>query len=220
MKMTTNSILVSIGNYNFSDNADLLKNNFSQFFDSILIDSSSDIRPQSVDFVIPNNFYTGLWNESVKLALEKQYEWLFFIASDITLLSSDMNLIYQILLQITNEKSIGVYSPSVDPQSRCYFHELFNTNKNTLREIPFVEGFIFLARTDILKKMYPVDHTINKYGWSLDKGMCHISRKLNYKVVVDDRIIIHHPKSVHPIDMVIANQHGEDFYINTLKNYE
>lgn len=44
MKMTTNSILVSIVNYNFSDNADLLKNNFSQFS---VFDVCVDLRENS-----------------------------------------------------------------------------------------------------------------------------------------------------------------------------
>lgn len=88
---------------------------------------------------------------------------------------------------------------------------LNKSDSNLIRDINFVEGFLFLARTKILKCMYPIDYKINKYGWSLDIIMCDIARKMKYRVVTDDRICIYHPKSIHTIDTDLALSQGKAY---------
>jgi len=202
-KNNTSNILVAIVNYNFSDNADFLKKKFQNKFPTIIIDSSSKTHPNGVDFIIENQYYTGQWNCAVNKAIDNGYDWLFFIASDLTfIIDQDIDIIIK---DIIANNSIGIYTPSVDKESRCSFTDLFNQNTNNIRYTNLVEGFCFLARTQILKHMYPVNYSQNKYGWCLDTTMCDICTKKRYKIVVDDRIVIHHPQSLTSIDRNLAS---------------
>lgn len=201
-------IFISIANYNFNDNAEKLKKIFSTKFDTILIDSSSDTQPKTTDVVICNKFYPGLWNESVRLSIEENYEWLFFIASDVNFIYPEIDEIHNIVCNIIDDPTIGVYSPSIDKKSRCSFKQNFCQHSKNIRTVDFVEGFIFLARTSILKCIYPVDYTFNKYGWSLDVIMSDVGRYMNFKTVIDDRICVYHPQTKIRIDSVLALKQG------------
>lgn len=207
------NVLVSITNYNFSDNADLLKSKFSQNFETIIIDSSSEQPPKSTDITIENIYYPGLWNASVNYAITQKYEWLLFIASDINFIfPQTIEEISAPIAEAIGDSTIGAYTASVLRRSRCAYRELICQDTNNIRILDtYIEGFMFLCRTSILSKLYPIDHTINKYGYNLDVIMCRIARYMGYKVVVDDRLCIYHPPSIHPIGKTLAFKQGEAY---------
>lgn len=205
------SICAAITNYDFSENADLLKKEFSAHLSTILIDSSSPTPPSSVDLKIDNTYYPGLWNASVKYANENNFEWLMFVASDLQI--PNVSLLCTKALEATKEDSIGVYSPSLQIGSRLSFKDCFNGATNALREVGAVEGFFFLARLCILKNIYPVPLE-NKYGYLVDVATCYMAHDMGYKVVVDDSVTIFHPVrlSKHSIDVLKAWEIGSEYY--------
>ncbi|MFB2974628.1 hypothetical protein [Microseira sp. BLCC-F43] len=191
------SAIAVVTNYDFSDNADAIKASLSPYFETILIDSSSPSPPRTVDLIVANLYYTGLWNESVRVALQKGKQWLLFVASDIQI--PDVKLLADCIELVLAEKQIGVYTPSLRYDSRIAFDYCYNRGTGKVRECYLCEGFFFLARTDILAKLYPVDIQANTYGWGLDVMTAFHSYQAGLKVVVDDRVEIYHPASSHPI---------------------
>jgi len=192
-------ILVVVANYDFSENADLLKSEFIKYFPTVIIDSSSPIPPNEVDLLISNEFYPGLWNESVKHASQNGFKWLFFIASDVEV--RDVRSLVKYVRLATKNNEIGVYSPSLDASSRSSFQLQLNRHSSGLREIGIIEGFCFLARVDLLTQVHPIPSE-NMYGWGVDILVCKVAYDSNLKVVCDDRIQVFHPakKSIHSID--------------------
>jgi len=74
--MNKEDVLVCITNYNSNENALSLKSNFSKYFETIIIDSKSNIIEDGFDIKLENVFYTGLFNESVnqcKIRNKKYY---------------------------------------------------------------------------------------------------------------------------------------------------
>jgi hypothetical protein len=63
--MNRDDILVCITNYNSNENAINLKNNFSKYFETIIIDSKSSKIEDEFDIKLENVYYTGLVNESI-----------------------------------------------------------------------------------------------------------------------------------------------------------
>ncbi|WP_146182884.1 hypothetical protein [Limnohabitans sp. Jir72] len=210
-------ILVVIANYDFSSNASILKNQFSKFMPTILIDGGSLKPPPDFDFLIENTYYPGLFNSAVSLALKENYKYLMFVASDVEI-NDVKSLCYFSIQSLKNEK-IAVYSPSVTHESRTAYPLLINKNKASLREVGVVEGFFFLCKTDILKKIYPIPKD-SKFGWGFDLLMCHHAYEAGDIVVVDDRLQIFHPASIkeHIIDNEYAN--NEMFKFVTKKIFE
>ena len=199
------SVLAAITNYDFSDNADNLKKNMSVHFQSILIDSSSPIPPALVDVSIPNQYYVGLWNESVRLAIAMNKSWLLFLASDV--LVPDMDLLAERIKAVVRRgNKVGVYTASLRHDSRIAYEYCYNRATASIREGFLCEGFFFLARTELLKKLYPVEAAYNKYGWGVDVAAACRAYEAGFKVVVDDLIEIYHPPSIHPISLEVANQ--------------
>lgn len=199
-----NSVLAVVANYDFSANADILKANLSAYFETVLVDSSSPNPPKTVDQIIPNFYYGGLWNESVRIALENQKQWLLFVASDIQI--PDVKLLASKIQTMLDKDRVGVYTPSLHYDSRIAFDYCYNRGTGKIRECYLCEGFFFLARTEILAKLYPVSLDDNKYGWGIDVMTAFHAYQLGMKVVVDDRVEIYHPASSHPIPIDLAFQ--------------
>lgn len=206
----SNEICVCVTNYDFSDNASKLKNQFSQYFKTVLIDSSSPNPPINVDISIPNTYYPGLWNASVDYAITNNYKYLMFVASDLEI--KNVKKLCEYATEAISHKEIGVYSPSVSSKSRTSYPILINGTTSYIRECGVMEGFFFLARTEILKSIYPISPEF-KYGWAMDVLTCHKSYELSYITVVDDRIDIFHPasKTEHAIDAQKANEEWPKF---------
>lgn len=209
-------LIICIANFDFNENAEWLKNSFANIADTLLIDSSSPVCPANADIVIDNKYYPGLWNQSVKCALDANADWMLFIASDV--LVSNFSALLNNLSKILDRVDIGVYSPSLEPNSRCAYAECKFSAANDLRDVPFIEGFFFLARTSLLKKIYPIPSS-NEYGWGVDANLCHISRSCGLRVVIDDGVSIFHPsrKIEHAIDDVIAAHQAQNYLSEELR---
>jgi GT2 family glycosyltransferase len=184
--------------------------------DTIMLDSSSSLRPQFVDLVIPNQYYTGLWNESVGTALGGGYSHIFFIASDVVV--DNYEILSELFYEASNNPQIGVYCPSLGAGSRHSFNDCSNKGTNKIRECGLIEGFCFLAKTNILAEIHPV--TNNKYGYCIDRVTCDIARRMGYITVVDDRTKIFHPASKSSIDKREATKVGMAFYWTKINDFD
>ena len=69
-----NKTLVCIVNHNDSDNAVMLKMVFSNYFETIIIDSKSDKVEEDFDIKLENVGYSGLFNEACEIASEKDVD--------------------------------------------------------------------------------------------------------------------------------------------------
>ena len=197
------SLLVVIANYDFSENADTLKRKLSPNFPVVLIDASSPRPPKTTDISIPNTYYPGLWNEAVSQAITGSYDWLFFIASDVRV--SDTSNLCKSLERATGHDQLGVWTPSLQKQSRCEAKLAFNKSTDAMRGCGYVEGFCFLARTSIVKQQHPIP-AWNKSGWGVDVVTSFLAKEQGYWVAVDDRVQIYHPRAraSHCIDKTPA----------------
>jgi len=203
----SNEICVCVTNYDFSDNATKLKNQFGQYFKTVLIDSSSPTPPINLDISITNTYYPGLWNASVDYAISNNYKYLMFVASDLDI--KNVKKLCEYAAEAISYKEIGVYTPSVSTSSRTSFPGLINRATSCIRESGVIEGFFFLARIEILKTIYPISPEF-KYGWLIDVLTCEKSYELNYITTVDDRVEIFHP-AANPKDAINIQKASEEW---------
>jgi hypothetical protein len=206
----SSEVLVSVTNYDFSDNADHLKRQFKKCFPTILVDSQSPYPPKTADFIIKNDYYPGLWNASVKHAIDNKFRWLMFVASDLQI--KNVSLLCRRAHEVIRNDKIGSWTPSLKKGSRASFTALFNKDTDSIRECVLIEGFFFLSRVELLVPLYPIDQK-NIYGWGVDVASCYLAFKSQMLVVVDDRIEIFHPESLnkHKIDDVRANEDWNNY---------
>lgn len=213
-------ILAAVTNFEMSEEADSMKRALSGVmlgkYEVVLIDSSSGNRPELADFVIPNEYYTGLWNKAVEEAIQRGADWLLFLASDLKVENYGDFLLS--MIDVSRKKDVGICCPSVDDKSRYSFKECGFKNTGGIRDCKSIEGFCFMARTDVLREIYPV--TNNKYGYCIDRLACDIARRMGYRVVVDDRVKIFHPKSESSIDKGEATQTGTAFYWTRINEFD
>lgn len=208
--MKLSDILVCVVNYEFSENADYLKALFSRVANTLLIDSSSPIRPRYADLIIENKYYPGLWNSAVAQAISFDVKWLLFVASDVVV--RNPTALLRNIERMVGRVDVGVYSPSLDGNSRCAYFECKFAATGKVRDVPFIEGFFFLARTSLLADMHPIPPA-NEYGWGVDARLCHLARLRGLRVMVDDRCTIYHPakKKHHAIDEVLAASQANSY---------
>lgn len=205
-------LLVCVTNFELSDEADEIKSELEKVregrYDLVLIDSSSSKKPRLADETIPNEFYTGLWNRSASMAIEGNYDSLLFVASDVQI--GDYRRFSDLVVEASKDRAVGVYTPSLKEGSRCAYDQCLNRNTSSTRDCEWVEGFCFLAKTNVLRRMHPIHD--NKYGWQIDTATCAVARSMGYRVVVDDRVEIFHPHSQKRIDRKEAIAMGRAYH--------
>jgi hypothetical protein len=179
--------LVTIVNHNLNDEAINLKNIFSEQFDTIIIDSGSNVQPNEFDIKLSNVGYSGLFNSACEQVLNSDYDWILFICSDVVLKKSDVEKIKTSIETLPTD--VGVYSPSSTGQSHKHCK---NQKSGGLRNVVFVEGFMFAASKQILSQIYPVNTEINKLGHGLDAYKGFLCIQNNLRCVVDDTITVYH----------------------------
>lgn len=202
-------ILIAVTNFDHNLNSIVLKQLFAPLYDTVLIDASSPQPLDGADYVIPNNHYPGLFNKSCELAIAGNYEFLFFIASDIEFRESSM--LHYCINAAANTEDLYLWTPSLAWDSRFAFKSTGCKPSSGMRNCGAVEGFCFMARVSLLKEIYPIPSDIS-FGYGIDVVL---SLKAHEKgvVAVDDRVIIFHPnrKSEHQIDESCAQAESNLF---------
>lgn len=184
--MDKDEILVCITNHNYNENALILKNEFSKYFDTIIIDSKSSINEDYFDIKLENVYYSGLINESINQTKIRGKKYLYNIASDVYI--NDFDKIFNIIDKLPDD--VYLWSPSSRGQSH-YHCKNFKTDH--YREVPYLEGFTFLSHINNFNGLYPISLEKNLYGYGIDLIMGYnCIKKLNKKCVVDDRVEIYH----------------------------
>lgn len=184
--MNIDNVLVCITNHNENKNSLILKNNLSRYFDTIIIDSKSDIVLDEFDVKLPNVYYTGLFNESFNQTKIREKTHCFFIASDIDI--DDYDKLVECIKGLDDD--IYIWAPSSRGQSHIHCK---NKKSDGCREVPYVEGFCFLSNIKVVDNLYPISLDRNKYGFGIDLLMgLNCIKRLNKKCVIDDRVEIYH----------------------------
>lgn len=184
--MNIDDILICITNHNNNDNAIKLKKDFSKYFETIIIDSKSEILMDDFDIKLDNVYYTGLLNQSFKETINRDKNKCFFIASDVYI--DDISNIFNYISSLDDD--IYLWAPSSRGQSHTHCK---NKNSGGLREVPYLEGFCFLSDIEVIKNLYPISTQKNKYGFGIDLLMgFNCIKLLKKKCVIDDRIEIYH----------------------------
>jgi hypothetical protein len=184
--MDLKEILVCITNHNENENALYLKKIFSNYIETIIIDSKSNQVADEFDIKLENVYYTGLFNESFNQCSIKNKKYCFFIASDVYI--DNLENIVSIIESL--EDDIYIWAPSSKGQSHNHCK---NFGSGGLREVPYVEGFLFLSNLDVMRNMIPIDLNKNKYGFGIDLLMgLNCVKRLKKKCVIDDRTEVYH----------------------------
>jgi len=186
--MSPGNVLVCITNHNNNKNALHLRSKFSSYYEAIIIDSGSNTVDHRFDVKLPNIYYSGLFNESVKQCRSRGKKYLFLVASDVYIRC--FKKIHDIISRLTDD--VGIWAPSSNGQSLSHCK---NMGSGQARDVPFVEGFIFLIDVALCDVVYPVNRKSNKYGYGIDIVLGYnCVRNGRKRCVIDDRAEVHHRK--------------------------
>ena len=184
--MSPDDVLLCITNHNHNRNALFLKSGFSGCFETIIIDSGSRKAEPGFDVKLPNVYYSGLFNESVRQARQRGKRTLFFVAADVYLRC--FRKIHDLIAGLSEE--VSIWAPSSRGQSLPHCK---NKGCGRLRDVPFVEGFAFLVDVALCDIVYPVDREANRFGYGIDIMLGYNCIKTYRKrCVIDDRVEVHH----------------------------
>lgn len=182
-----------IVNHQQNINALILKNSFLPLTRTCLLDSGSDILPEQVPFfdkIYPNIYYSGLYNEALRIFLESEFKLMLFMTSDVSI-PDPVKLIQNIEFVMSDDR-VGLYGPV--SAGGVHFWGM-PAHTGNVREVPYVEGFCFIAHRRLLEKLGVIDTRVNMLGWGIDIALGYVSNCLGLQVLIDDRIEIVHPKA-------------------------
>jgi hypothetical protein len=139
---------------------------------------------------LPNVYYSALLNHCVEQMHARGHDSLLLVASDVGVTDAAA-LVARAQAALTDPR-IGVYGPAC----RARGHRHMDPRRGgRLREVPFLEGFCFAARSDLLDTLCPVDTQKNLLGWGLDVHLGYLALARGQTCVVDDTILVVHPRS-------------------------
>lgn len=201
-------MIAVIFNHKNNNNAKYLKGIFSRDMEVVVLDSGSRDVPD--DFIrLDNIYYSGLFNQAAERIPDD--EWVFIITSDIHI---DEENYQKMMTRVKDMNGIGCYSPSLTHYSKC--HHFLKNSGSGLKDVKFCEGFFVLLRSEIIKRIAPVDVSINKYGWGLDVLTGFYCHQIGLRCVIDNDVIISHPSSTGYEVYDASRQMYE--YFDTIKN--
>lgn len=180
-------LVVTIFNYNHNENAKRLKAIFEPHFPTYIFDSGST-PPCDGAIHYDNIYYGGMWNEAIKKS--RNYEWCCIITSDVQIDESMVQLIPQRMKQIMTSPKVGNYQPSCHPSGRSHQYG-YNKSTGNFRVVPYFEGWFQLFRTTL---GFSVDLSLNRIGWGTDLYLCKKARDRQMTNIVDDAVMVFHPK--------------------------
>ena len=195
---TGSKILCVIYNHNRNENSKLwLDRLLDAGFDAYILDSGSD-KPLENDRVIKldNIYWGGMFDETIKLAKEKNPEWVFHVDDDILIDDENFEKLISQINIVINDNTIGIYQPSTTKESHNVWRNNVNICSNEIRDTAIVEEWMWLMKKDILIEVGKLGLNFGhdmKYGWGVGLLFCKKSMEMGYMNVVDDTVIVVHP---------------------------
>jgi len=208
---TKPSIFVCIFNYNKNENALRWQNLLKKDFHVVIFDSGSD-KPCPMAISYENIYYGGMFNEAIKKSTH--YDWCCIITSDVLINDNNATRLIGMMKNVANMPAVGNYQPSCDVKGRSHSFG-YNKRTGTLRTVPYMEGWFQMFRTKLGFNL-PLD--INRIGWGTDMYLCKKALAAKLVNVVDDTIVVFHPKE-SGFDNNIAKQQM-DKWTTTLPDWE
>lgn len=195
---TGSKILCVIYNRNKNENSKLwLDRLLDSGFDAYILDSGSKY-PLENDRVLKfdNIYWGGMFDETIKLAKEKNPEWVFHVDDDILIDDENFKNLLASIERVTNDGKIGIYQPSTTKESHNVWRNNVNIRSNIIRTTSIVEEWMWLMKKDILIEVGKLGLNFGEdmtYGWGVGLLFCKKSMEMGYINVVDDTVIVVHP---------------------------
>jgi hypothetical protein len=183
-------IKVIIFHHNEPENADRLYDQLSEVFKGVeLWDSGSDCEkiPKNMTHSYGNIYGTGAWNEILKRYGDWDVVWL--VCADIKLLSD----VKSYKESIESAYPFGCWSPCVEGRAHPFMLAENYTGENAkMVYVKNVESQAMAMSGSLLREVKELLPG-SKYGFGHDYWLCHRSRKMGLKNVIDGRVKIFHP---------------------------
>ena len=184
------SVLICIFNYKHDENARRWLNLLSPHFETYVLDSGNSNKID--DFVqYPNIYYSGLFNETKKLAEKKKYSWIGIICSDVTIQDDQEELFINCIYWLTTTTNVGIWQAGPSKTSRSVHGHISNDGDYQYKK--YIEGWMQFARADIINEIPYINLKENKYGWNIDSVCEIIAYYKKLSVLMDNRCEVYHP---------------------------
>lgn len=212
----TDKLLVVIINHENNQNAILLKKQFSDHCNTILMDSGSEMTKEEVlefDEIFENIYYNGLLNEANNhLSTSKKFNYLLLITSDVQV--ENASRLIERCLECLSDSKNGLYAPTVKDSA----HSHMETKRSSgFRKVTFVEGFCFGVKREILSQVCPIDLNINRIGHGVDMFMGYLALIRSKWSIADDHIVVVHPRGSGYNDKEARRQRDQWMETKSLK---
>jgi len=183
------SLAVAVLNHNRTRDAIAIRALFAPHAPCVLIDSGSALGPserESIDIALPNVHYSGMLREAVRRFADARS--ILFVASDVRV--ADAHELVARAVDALSSHDVGAWAPSA--QASAHPSMVYQATKRA-RRAPFVEGFCFAAKMDLLGEL-PIDTELNSIGWGLDVHLGYLAACRRSRCLVDDRVQVFHPR--------------------------
>lgn len=186
---------VFIFNYARFPDALALFNTFTNLqYETFLINcaSKNDPKFKPTDHIIalPNVFYSGQWNEALKLA---SGDVMLLINSDVQVPHPVKVMDRMMKFYRLYGKKGALYAPNVDWTPWTYNFHMLEEIKGGYRKVVATDSAIWSLRTELARKVGVIDLNVNRLGWGIEIVAAYYASKAAGYVVRDYNVKCLHP---------------------------
>ena len=138
----------------------------------------------------PDHYFSEQWNEMLR---QFDGNFLLWVMGDVTLPPKFWELKDAAMLIFKTFPDIGIYGPDVEYTFHKWNTDTFASASPGVYEVPCAEPNCWFIRKEIIKKLQPIDVTLNRFGWGVDLMSTATAELSGYKTVRDYRFKAGHP---------------------------
>lgn len=200
-------------NHNKPENADKLYELLNEAFDVEIWDSGSDSDKMPINLTksYPNIYWTGAWNEIMRLYSDYDVVWM--LGCDIELRSKS----FEYLEAIEKSLPFGCWSPCVEGRAHPFMQAHNYVHGEPVR-VKNIEGMCMALSGNLMRKVNRLMEG-SQIGFGQDFWLCYVSRQYGMENIIDGRVKVYHPAGIGYDENLALQQMEETFGGFYGKNY-
>jgi hypothetical protein len=171
--------------------ASALENKIGELINVTVINSEEQHRNDRPGWVHLDDsaYFSAQWNKAVELF---EADIFFHIQADAEF--DQFNMLIPKAGLLFEKYKLGVYEPNVDYTDIKYDTSKLLSIDTGLFEVPFTDCTCWFIDGSIVRKLPPIDISINRYGWGIPRAIASISRLNGLLCMRDYNFTVTHPK--------------------------
>jgi hypothetical protein len=176
----------------YQNDARALEEKIGRFINVTVINSEEHLNAKYPEWshLDDTAYFSAQWNKAVELF---NADIFFHIQADAEF--DDFEALLAKTERLFEKYGLGACEPNVDYSSVQYEKSSLPSIEPNVLVVPMTDSTCWFIAGEIMRKLPPIDLSINRYGWGIPRAIAALSRLSGMRIVRDYNFTVKHPRS-------------------------